>query len=73
MKHLIIFIVVLLISVFPVNSQNSVKPAPAIIDIFYPGISHGIIDTITYNPKTLKINSSAFRNFASDAEKKFRI
>jgi enterochelin esterase-like enzyme len=53
MRHLIIFILVLLVFCSNANSQNTVTPAPAGFDIALSAIPHGKIDTIIYDSKTV--------------------
>jgi len=53
MKHLIAFLLVLLVFGYNAISQNLVTPAPAGYDIFLSSIPHGKIDTIIYNSKTV--------------------
>ena len=53
MKQMIAFLAVLMLFGYNANSQNTVTPSPAGFDIFRTWISHGNIDTITYNSKTV--------------------
>ncbi len=53
MRHLIIFILVLLAFGSNAKSQNTVTPAPEGFDIALTAIPHGKIDTIIYDSKTV--------------------
>jgi enterochelin esterase-like enzyme len=53
MKHLIAFLIVILVFVYNADSQTLVTPAPAGFDILLTAIPHGKIDTISYDSKTV--------------------
>ena len=59
MKQITIIFLLFLAFSFNANSQNVVSPAPLGFDIVREGISHGKIDTITYNSKTVGVKRKA--------------
>lgn len=52
-RRLLLTLSIILIYYFNVNSQNPVAPASPGFDIIRSNISHGIIDTIAYDSKTV--------------------
>jgi enterochelin esterase-like enzyme len=69
MKKLIALFATLIVVITTVNSQNIAKHAPAGYDSLRTGISHGKIDSISYQSKTVGTNRKALIYLPPDYSK----